>query len=89
MNALPVDDNRYIKTKIRTYVDKVYINFRGLNVPEDNVECESFTIIFIDSLLVYENKYYPKVYLNNCAYSIADNQMTDHLDDNLFETDED
>ena len=30
-----VCDNGYIKTKKRTYDDKVYINFRGLNVPED------------------------------------------------------
>ena len=44
--------SRYIKTKIRTYGDKVYTNFRGLNVPEDNIECESFTVISIDSLLV-------------------------------------
>ena len=33
--ALPVYDDRYIKTKIRTYGDEVYTNFRGLNVPED------------------------------------------------------
>ena len=72
MNALPVNDDRYIKTKIRTYGDKVYTNFRELNVPEDGVECKSFTIIFVDSLLVYENKYYLQVYLDNCAYKIVD-----------------
>ena len=27
LNALPVYDDRYIKTKIRTYGDKVYTNF--------------------------------------------------------------
>ena len=37
-----VYDDRYIKTKIRTYGDKVYTNFRGLNVPVDNIEYESF-----------------------------------------------
>ena len=52
LDALPVYDDRYIKTKIRTYGDKVYTNFCGLNVPEDNIECESFTVISIDSLLV-------------------------------------
>ena len=36
------------------YDVKVYINFHGLNVPEDSVECKSFAIISIDSLLVYE-----------------------------------
>ena len=55
--ALPVYDNRYIKTKIRTYSDKVYTNFCGLNVPENDIKCESFTVISIDSLLVYENNY--------------------------------
>ena len=38
LNALPVYDNRYIKTKIRTYGDKVYANFRGLNVLENDIE---------------------------------------------------
>ena len=57
LNALPVYDNRYIKTKLRTYGDKVHTNFRSLNMPEDGVKCESFKIISIDSLLVYENKY--------------------------------
>ena len=57
-NALLVYDDRYIKTKIKTYGGKVYTNFHGLIVPEDSVKCESFTIIFIDSLLGYGNKYY-------------------------------
>ena len=39
MISLPVYDNRYIKTKIRANGDKVYINFRSLNVPGDDVEC--------------------------------------------------
>ena len=57
MNALPIYDDRYIKTKITTYGCKFCGYFRGLNVLEDEVECESFTIISVDSLLVYENKY--------------------------------
>ena len=63
LNTLPVHDDRYIKTKIRTYSD----TFRGFNVPGHDVECESFTVISIDSLLVCENKYYLQVYLDNCA----------------------
>ena len=45
MNAFPVLDGRYIKTKKRTYGDNVYTNFLGLNMPEDDIECESFTDI--------------------------------------------
>ena len=57
LNALPVYDDRYIKSKIRKCGDKVYTNFCGLNVPEEDIECELFTVISIDSLLVHENKY--------------------------------
>ena len=52
LNALPVYDDRCVNTKIRTYSDKFYCIFRGLCVPKDGVECESFTLISIDSLLV-------------------------------------
>ena len=47
LNALPVYDDRHIKTKIRTYGDKVYTNFFGLNVPEDDIECQSFRVISV------------------------------------------
>ena len=52
-NALPVDDDRYIKTKIIKSDDKVHTIFFGLNLADDGVKCESFTIISINSLIVY------------------------------------
>ena len=54
-------------------------------MPEDDIECECFTAISIDSLLVYDSKYYLQVYLDKYAYKIVDKQMTEYLDKNLFE----
>ena len=54
-------------------------------MPEDHIECESSTVISIESLIVYENKYYMRGYLDNCACKIANKQMTDYLDENHFE----
>ena len=76
----------YTKTEIRNG-NQIYTNFRGLNVPEDGIEFESFTIISIDSLLVYENIYYLQVYLDKCAYKIVNTQVEDYLDYNPFESD--
>ena len=84
MHALPVYDNKYIKTKKRSCGDKVYNNFRGLNEPEDGAECESFTVISIDSLLVYGNKYYLEVYLDNCAYKTVDCRLVDQFNERTF-----
>ena len=74
--------------KITTYCDKIYTNFCSLNIPEDGVECESFPFISIDSLLVYDSKYYPQVYLDDCAQKIVEKQIIDYLEGNPFETDE-
>ena len=68
LDALLVYDNKYIKIKIRIYGEKVYTNFRDLNVTEDDMECESFTVVSIDSSLVSNKKYYLQVFLGNCAY---------------------
>ena len=42
---MPIYDDRYIKTKIRKFGDKVYTKFPSWTVPENDVECESFTFI--------------------------------------------
>ena len=74
--------------KLSKIDDKVNTNFRGLNVPEDGVKRESFTILSTDYLLAYESKYYRPVYVDNSAYKIVNMQMTNFFDNNLFESDE-
>ena len=76
-----------MKTKIRTYGVKVDSIVHGLNMPESGVEYKSFSIIFIGSLIFYENKYYLQIYLDDCAYKIIVTEMIDYLDDNFFEFD--
>ena len=56
LNSFAAYDDRYIKTKIRIYGEKVCRDFRGLNVPENCKTCESFTIIPVDPLHVSKSK---------------------------------
>ena len=44
---------------------------------EDGAECKSFIIIATNSLLVYENKHYLQVYLDNCANKNGNTEMVD------------
>ena len=87
LHALLVCDNRYLKTTLAKYGNKVYTNFCDVNLPENGAECESFTVISIDSLFVYGSKHYLHVSLDNCSSKVVDKEMIDCLDDNLFETD--
>ena len=50
----------------------------------NGLEFESFTVIYTDSLLVYDSKYYFQVYLDSCAYKTVNTQMNDFLDENLL-----
>ena len=43
---------------------------------------ESYTSNSISPLLVYENKYYQRVYLESCAYKIVNTEMVYYLDGN-------
>ena len=38
-------------------------------MPEDNIECEAFTMISINSLLLFENKYYS--FVLNCKGEVV------------------
>ena len=71
LNARPVYDDRYIKIKIRTYGDNIYTNFSGSNVPEDDIDFESFIVNPIDFLLVYDKEYY--LYLHNFLIKLSKN----------------
>ena len=54
-------------------------------MPEGDIECEVFKVISIDSSLAHNKKYYPQVYLDNCAYKTINKQMTDYLHENLLQ----
>ena len=54
----------------------------------DGAKCECRTIISVNFLLVYDNKFYLQLYLNNCAYKVVGKQKTGYLDGNLFEINE-
>ena len=46
LDTLPVCDDRYLKTKIRTYGDEVYTTFCGFNATENGIECKFFWQLF-------------------------------------------
>ena len=58
--------------------------FWGLNVPEYGVKFQFFAVISIDLLLVYGNKYYLHLYLDNRAYKIVNKKMIDYLHELFF-----
>ena len=66
------DDDKYIKTKIKTYKDSITTNFYNKNgskkIPEEKVPHKCLSIIIRDSVIYAYQKYYPQAFLEECKY---------------------
>ena len=62
------DDEKYIKTKIKTYGDSVISNFHSKKIPKEKVPCKCLSIIMSDSVIEAKKKYYPQTLLEERKY---------------------
>ena len=64
-----VGDNKYIKTKVKRYGNRIITNFRGKKVPEENTLYKCLSIIMPDSVIKTSKKYYPQTFSEECQYA--------------------
>ena len=62
------DDDKYIKTKIKTYKDSTITNFYNKKIPGEKVPHKCLSIIILDSVIYAYEKYYPQTFLEECKY---------------------
>ena len=67
------DDDKYIKTKIRTYKDSIISNFYNKygskKIPEERVPHKCLSIIILESIIYSYEKYHPQTFLEECKYA--------------------
>ena len=77
------DNDKYIKTKVKLYEDRVNTNFQGKKVPKENASYKCLSLIMLDSSELMLNsinviraneKYYPQTLLEECRYAIRKNK---------------
>ena len=69
------DVDKYIKTKIKAYGDRVNTNFQGRKLPKENASYKCISLIMLDSVIRVNKKYYPQTLLEECKYVIRKNKM--------------
>ena len=62
------DDDKYIKTKIKTYEKSIITNFHNKKTPKEKAPCKCLSIILIHSVTKANKKYYPQPLLEECKY---------------------
>ena len=77
------DVDKYIKTKIKTYGDKMNTNFQGRKVPKENASYKCISLIMLDSVIRVNKKYHPQTLLEECKYVIRKNKMRNLINHDL------
>ena len=84
------DNDKYIKTKIKLYGDKVNKNFLGKKIPKLNASYKCLSLTMLDSAIRANKNYYPQTLLEECKYEIKKNKMENliNVDLDLSSSDE-
>ena len=81
------DDDKYIKTKIKTYEDNITTNFYhkkgSKKVPEEKIPNKCLSIIILDSFLYASKKYHPQIFLEECKYAKEIMKTKNYIDKEL------
>ena len=77
------DNDKYIKTKIKVYEDRVNTNFQGKKVPKANASYKCLSLIVLDSVIRVNKGYYPQILLEKCKYIIKGSKPKCYINDDL------
>ena len=81
------DDDKHIKTKIKTYKDSVTTNFCNKNgsekIPEEKVPHKCLSIIILDSAIYAYEKYHPQKFLEECKFVKENIKTKNYIDEEL------
>ena len=76
-------DDKYIKTKIKTYADIIITNFHNKKMPKEKAPCKCLSIIMLDSVIKANKKYYPQTFLEECKYIQEKIKFENYIDEEL------
>ena len=74
-------DDKYIKTKIKTYAD--ITNFHNKKIPKEKVPCKCLSVIMLDSVIESDEKYYLQTFLEECKYVQEKIKFENYIDEEL------
>ena len=79
------DNDKYIKTKIKSYGDKRNPNFQDKKVPKENASYKFLSLTLLDSVIRVNKKYHSQTLLEECKYEIKKNKI-ENLIKNEFDS---
>ena len=79
----PVYDEKCIKTKVKTFEDKVITKFTDNEIPKEYTHYSCIAAICIDSVITLEEENYPQVNIQKSKFRLKKKKDIDLFDDEL------
>ena len=83
MNGEPAYNEKYVKTKIKSYKRKINTNFHNDKISKEDSHCACLSVILIDSVLKMSKNYYPQAFVEECKYIVKEKEVTGHITEDL------
>ena len=80
----PIYDDKYIKTKVKTFNNTINTLFLGDEIPKERIHYARISAICIDSVLKVDKENYPQVYLEQCKCKIKKRELVSFIDDEVI-----
>ena len=77
------NDDKYIKTKIKTYKDSITTNFHHQKVHKEEIPYKCLPIIMLDSVLYADKKYHQQTFLEEWKYKQEKIKTKNYIDEEL------
>ena len=77
------DDDKYIKTKIKTYAGSITTNFHNKKMLKEKAPCKCLSIIMTESVIKVNKKYYPQTLLEECTYIQEKIKIENYINEDL------
>ena len=59
----PVYNEKYLKTKVKSYEEKISANFHNNKIPKEGSQCVYLSVVLINYVFGTVKNYYPQVFL--------------------------
>ena len=79
----PEYSNKYLKTKIKSYDEKVNTNYYNDKMPKEGPHCICLSVILIDFVFKMGKSYYPQVFSEECNYIVKESGVTKYINEDL------
>ena len=82
-HSQPIYDEKYIKTKVKTFNNVINTVFSNNEIPKERNHYTCIAVINIDSVMKIDKKNYPQVYLEQCKYKAKKKKLVDFINAEL------